>query len=140
MARSTRKRIKIDIPLLTPRVIRRSIVHQRKIKTSTEKVPPVAKISIVMRKTKIVIVTIRINVSKTKYLRKHYFALLLIARGQITAKHREEKDKKDKEEVKVKEEPNVKMNHVINQAYHFNMVIKSEMKEVRFLLRLRFEE
>lgn len=70
-----------------------------------------------------------------------FYVLFLIARGQITAKHREEKESKDKEEVKVKEEPNaVKMNHAINQ-FHYNLAnIKSEIKEVRFRMRLRFGE
>lgn len=64
MARNTRrKRTRTDIPLLTLQATRRSIVRRRKIKTSTEKVRPVAKISTVMKKTKIAIATIRINVS-----------------------------------------------------------------------------
>lgn len=62
--------------------------------------------------------------------------LFLISRGQMVAKHREEKDKKDKEEVKVKEETNVKMNHIINQGYHYNM--KPEIKEVRFRFTITF--
>lgn len=53
---------------------------------------------------------------------------------QFLAKHREEKEKKDKEEIKVKEETNVKMNHAINEGYHYNMEIKSEIKEVKFCL------
>lgn len=59
--------------------------------------------------------------------------LFLIVRDQIAAKHREEKEKKDKEEIKVKEETNMKMNHAINEGY-YNMEIKSEIKEVRFCL------
>lgn len=131
MARSIRKRI--DIPLLTPRAIRRSIVHRRKIKTSTERAPPVVKISTAMRRTEIATVTIRTDVSNAKYLCKHYFVnRAFVNRDRIAAKHREERDKKDKEE------PNLKMNHVIN--YHYNIDIKSELKEVRFRLRLHFRE
>ncbi|XP_012230382.2 DNA topoisomerase I, mitochondrial isoform X1 [Linepithema humile] len=47
------------------------------------------------------------------------------------SKHRDDKERKDKdkEEVKVKEEPNMKMNHVINEGFHFNPQIKTEIKE-----------
>ncbi|XP_011636011.1 DNA topoisomerase I, mitochondrial isoform X1 [Pogonomyrmex barbatus] len=45
------------------------------------------------------------------------------------SKHREEREKKDKEEIKIKEEPNVKMNHSINEGFHYNTEIKSEIKE-----------
>lgn len=54
--------------------------------------------------------------------------------GQIAAKHREEKEKKDKEEFKMKEEPNMKINHTVNQQFHF-VEVKCEVKEVRFCLR-----
>lgn len=64
MARSIhRKRIRTDIPLLTLQAIKRSIVRRRKIKISTEKVRPVAKISIATKKIKIAIAMIRTNVS-----------------------------------------------------------------------------
>ncbi|KAL0113236.1 hypothetical protein PUN28_012411 [Cardiocondyla obscurior] len=43
--------------------------------------------------------------------------------------HREEKDKKEiKEEIKIKEEPKIKINHSIKQGYH-SMEIKTEIKE-----------
>jgi len=143
MARSTHpKRTRTDIPLLTPPAI--SIVRRKKIKTSTEKVPPVAKISIAMKKTKIAIVMIRTNVSRgiSKYICViiYFMFSFLIACEQLVAKHREEKEKKDKEEIKVKEESNVKMNHAINEGFHYNMEIKCELKEVRFRLQLRFGE
>lgn len=81
-ARSTRrKRIRTDIPLPTPRAIRRSIVRRRKIRTSTEKVHPAVKTSTAMKKTKIAIAMIRIDVSGnvSNYVNIN-FVLFLIAR------------------------------------------------------------
>lgn len=44
------------------------------------------------------------------------------------SKHRDDKEKKDKDKEELKkEEPDVKMNHVIKEGFHFNPVIKTEV-------------
>lgn len=63
------------------------------------------------------------------------FALLcLIVVHRITAKHRDDKEKeKDKEEIKVKEETVVKSNHTISERFHYNLNIKTDIKEASFV-------
>lgn len=71
-------------------------------------------------------------------MHKYPIWFFLIARVQITAKHRDEKEKrdKDKEETKVKEETGMKLNHATNERFHYNLEVKQEIKEVRFCLQL----
>lgn len=60
----------------------------------------------------------------------------LIALNRLVAKHRDDREKKDKdkEEIKVKEEPveKIKMkvekvNHTINEGFHYNLDMKQEV-------------
>lgn len=64
----------------------------------------------------------------------------LIALNRLAAKHRDDREKKDKdkEEIKVKEEPveKIKMkedmkvgkvNHTINEGFHYNLDMKQEV-------------
>jgi len=136
IAKSTRrKRTRRDIPLLILRAIKKSIVHWKK--TSIEKAPA-ARISIAMRK--IVIDTTKTNVDIiSKFFHTSSCCLLhLVVNNnvfnQIVAKHRDDKEKKekDKEETKVKEETVMKTNHTINEGFN-NLDIKSEIKEVSFV-------
>lgn len=136
-----RKRTRTDIPLLILRPIRRSIVRRRKIKTSIEKARPAAKTSIAMKRRKIVIDTTKTSVRhillKSLFVCSAFALLCLIVVNRISAKHRDDKEKKEKEkeEIKVKEESLVKTNHTINEGFHYNLNIKTEMKEVRYLPR-----
>lgn len=52
---------------------------------------------------------------------------------KFIAKHREERDKKEKEkdEVRNKEDVEVKPNHLINESFCYNHDIKPDIKEVK---------
>lgn len=60
-----------------------------------------------------------------------FASLCLIVLDRIAAKHRDDKEKKErdnKEEIKVKEEqPVVKVNHTTNEGFHYNLDIKTEV-------------
>lgn len=132
-----------DIPLLI-RATKRSTAHPRRISTVH-----LAKINIVMRKTRIATDMIKTdvclyNLPNMVILIYFLFASHVSYRSSITrniaAKHRDDKEKKekdkDKEEVKVKEEikeePVMKMNHISSIGSHHNKQIKLHIKEVTY--------
>lgn len=71
-----------------------------------------------------------------------FASICLIAHNRLAAKHRDDKERKDKdkeetkvkeesaEKIKIKVEPVVKMNHTINEGFHYNLDIKHEVSYV----------
>lgn len=53
----------------------------------------------------------------------------------IIAKHREDREKKDKEETRIKEEVDAKTNHTANEVFHYIPVMKQEIKEVILIFK-----